>query len=336
MKLLFVKGNEGLIANMDGKFYFPNRKSEIKEEGFYECEVTIDKEKYLFVKGKKLNTNMPDDEYLKDKFKYLIQDQYASRRIAAFYIKTIGNDIALFIPYQSMEYIGYINDDNVFEQVCVCKDVENNRDIYKPTKFKNHSDYDFLKAKSMLSNLEMIDEDKIKISIAAVISMITNFLRSTMKNIKIYNNKIIAIEYCTSHSIHAYTIRHYYAIRTDANNNIITSLDDSISEILNDASSFEISPSDIISWMCENHIGVGGVSNIMKKNISIMGTTIDVLYFNGRGILNGISEKDKEIVDKSFLELEAFKKKIGKNITKSNIHELQKLSAKNILGLGGY
>ena len=43
MRLLFVKGDKGLVANRDGLFYFPDRNSSIASEGLYNCTVTIDK-----------------------------------------------------------------------------------------------------------------------------------------------------------------------------------------------------------------------------------------------------------------------------------------------------
>lgn len=49
MRLLFVKGDKGLVANRDGLFYFPDRNSSIASEGLYNCTVTIDKGNYAFV-----------------------------------------------------------------------------------------------------------------------------------------------------------------------------------------------------------------------------------------------------------------------------------------------
>ena len=49
MRLLFVKGDKGLVANRDGLFYFPDRNSSIVSEGLYNCTVTIDKGNYAFV-----------------------------------------------------------------------------------------------------------------------------------------------------------------------------------------------------------------------------------------------------------------------------------------------
>ena len=46
-----------------------------------------------------------------------------------------------------------------------------------------------------------------------------------------------------------------------------------------------------------------------------------------------IREEDKAVITKSFDELEAYKKKIGKCISKSMLQEFSKFSPKNILGL---
>lgn len=46
-----------------------------------------------------------------------------------------------------------------------------------------------------------------------------------------------------------------------------------------------------------------------------------------------IREEDKAVITKSFDKLEAYKKKIGKCISKSMLQEFSKFSPKNILGL---
>ena len=73
MKLLFVKGDRGLVANMDGKFYFPDRKSNIKEEGLYDCRVTVEKDKYAFVDGEEIKTDLPSSDQIADSFRTRIK-----------------------------------------------------------------------------------------------------------------------------------------------------------------------------------------------------------------------------------------------------------------------
>lgn len=55
--LLFVKGDRGLFAVAPYRpIYFPDKDSDITEPGLYECEVTLQKEHYAFVKGKRCFT----------------------------------------------------------------------------------------------------------------------------------------------------------------------------------------------------------------------------------------------------------------------------------------
>lgn len=51
MELLFLEGDRGLYAIAPFEHvYFPDRESNIKEPGIYECEITLDKDKYGFVR----------------------------------------------------------------------------------------------------------------------------------------------------------------------------------------------------------------------------------------------------------------------------------------------
>ena len=61
MKLLFVNGDRGLVATLHGKFYFPDRKSNIKEEGLYDCNTTVEKDRYAFVNGILEKTYCPSE-----------------------------------------------------------------------------------------------------------------------------------------------------------------------------------------------------------------------------------------------------------------------------------
>lgn len=63
-----------------------------------------------------------------------------------------------------------------------------------------------------------------------------------------------------------------------------------------------------------------------------MNNDITVLCINTRSIMK-VTDEDKRIVDESFAELEEMKKKLAKNISRSNISELSKLSPRNILNL---
>ena len=101
MKLLFVKSNNKLIAMCNGKFYFPDTRGNIKEEGVYECNVSIDKESYAFVTGTKIETITPNENIIKRYF-------YESIPVIT---KNIGKDIILFIKENNMMNVMYANCD---------------------------------------------------------------------------------------------------------------------------------------------------------------------------------------------------------------------------------
>ena len=109
MKLLFIEGNKGLVANYNGKFCFPDRKSNIKEAGLYECEVTKDKESYSFVKGNKVNTCVPTQEFVNNLFvrAYVAEDYFNS--IEAFHIKEVGTSIVIILTKTTCSEFGYFN-----------------------------------------------------------------------------------------------------------------------------------------------------------------------------------------------------------------------------------
>lgn len=71
----------------------------------------------------------------------------------------------------------------------------------------------------------------------------------------------------------------------------------------------------------EHHVPVLGDTNIVVKCLDANALFVD------------IREEDKAVITKSFDKLEAYKKKIGKCISKSMLQEFSKFSPKNILGL---
>lgn len=110
MKLLFVKGDRGLFAVAPYKpIYFPARDSDITEPGLYECEVTLQKEHYGFVKGKRYCTQSNSEKTC-----YTIRKQRdESELMGTFSIPSefiqykIDNNTTVYVDqYKNMWFIG--------------------------------------------------------------------------------------------------------------------------------------------------------------------------------------------------------------------------------------
>lgn len=110
MKLLFVKGDRGLFAVAPYKpIYFPARDSDITEPGLYECEVTLQKEHYAFVKGKRYCTQSNSEKTC-----YTIRKQRdESELMGTFSIPSefiqykIDNNTTVYVDqYKNMWFIG--------------------------------------------------------------------------------------------------------------------------------------------------------------------------------------------------------------------------------------
>ena len=93
MQLLFIKGDRGLVANHNGTFYFPNKTSNIKTEGLYDCSIITNKANYAFVDGHPIKTHLPTVTYLK---KLLTENNLSVDDESQLHVKHIGQSI--FIP----------------------------------------------------------------------------------------------------------------------------------------------------------------------------------------------------------------------------------------------
>ena len=110
MKLLFVKGDRGLFAVAPYEpIYFPARDSDITEPGLYECEVTLQKEHYAFVKGKRYYTQSNSEKTC-----YTIRKQRDESELTGtfsipseFIQYKIDNNTTVYVDqYKNMWFIG--------------------------------------------------------------------------------------------------------------------------------------------------------------------------------------------------------------------------------------
>lgn len=75
------------------------------------------------------------------------------------------------------------------------------------------------------------------------------------------------------------------------------------------------------------------LSAALLEQVSTWWIKTAAMYHSPEKHINNIREEDKAVITKSFDKLEAYKKKIGKCISKSMLQEFSKFSPKNILGL---
>lgn len=104
----------------------------------------------------------------------------------------------------------------------------------------------------------------------------------------------------------------------------------------------KISIKNIDEFCIKNHIAMhymrdeqedSELKPVFENKIRFMNTNIVVKCLDANALFVDIREEDKAVITKSFDELEAYKKKIGKCISKSMLQEFSKFSPKNILGL---
>lgn len=104
----------------------------------------------------------------------------------------------------------------------------------------------------------------------------------------------------------------------------------------------KISVKEIDEFCIKNHIAMHYMRDeqedpelkpVFENKIRFMNTNIVVKCLDANALFVDIREEDKAVITKSFDKLEAYKKKIGKCISKSMLQEFSKFSPKNILGL---
>ena len=334
MKLLFVKGNKGLAANHNGKFYFPNRDSNIKE-GLYECEIALDKGKYAFVTGVPVATQMPTAEVLTS---IVVDSDGALTKVFKLDVRKIGKSLVLYIQRNwHMFDLGYVNEFGQLEKFesyfynerrssAVC-------DLYDPA-FSEEMCLDNEAIKlQIISRIACKMDDVLALEVAAVAKS-RQGLYANISSIKVIQNKYVVItteifSYCTSIA---------YMYNADAKN--VVEIDESITnELMNDEDVKEIDLKQLDEFFIKNHLA----SHYLKKpsdegivfevKAKFMGDAISIKCLDANILLRNIDESAKKEVKHSFKDFELFRKKAGKYVSKNNLEEFSKLSTRNILGL---
>jgi hypothetical protein len=333
MLLLFVKGEKGLTAIKAGKFHFPDRNSNIKEEGLYECEVTVEKEKYAFVKGNLIETYMPSEHIIQEKLNLILSDK-AFMKINAYEVKKIGLSIIGFIASDDIIKITYYNENGAeckyTSYVDTYRKDHNVSKLYNKMKFVNADGYDVLEKKAIMNAAKVLSGNELlSVATAAIIRHIGHAVEK-LNVFKLINDKFIIIET----EWHHMKTKSIYIYNIDCG---IIKLPLSIyfEDEIESESERNIDIGEIKQYMIENHIGSESYNHepTYVKNISFMGAELNIECINGRVLLENISEEEKDRVAESFELYESFRKRLGKHISRSMVSEFSKLAPSNIWGI---
>ena len=335
MILLFVKGNKGLAANYNGKFYFPSRDSDIKE-GLYECEIALDKGKYAFVTGVPVATQMPTTEVLTS----IVADSDGKlNKVFKLDVRKIGKSLVLYIQRnRHMFDLGYVNESGKLEKFdfytwnerrpsAVC-------DLYNPA---------FSEAEMCMDNetiqLQIISQIACEMDDALALEVVAvaknrQGLYSNISSIKVIQNKYVVVtteifSYCTSIA---------YIYNADAKD--VVEIDESITNELMKAEDIkEIDLKQLDEFFIKNHLALHCLKMpsdegvVFEVKAKFMGDAISIKCLDANILLRNIDESAKKEVKNSFKDFELFRKKAGKYVSKNNLEEFSKLSTRNILGL---
>ena len=329
MKLLFRNNEKGLAAIKDGKWYFPDKRSDIDCEGVWDCEVSKDKEKYAFVTGHKVN--VPDYRLAKDHIVNLLLLE-RKKEWYSYYVKVarMGEDDLFFESDENRIRIGYYAGDDFVEVASYGLHHHNMRQFYKI----DHTlkGWDKFYKEVFLESLSFLD-DPLKI-VAAAIGYNRGFaFSSQITEINIYGNKVIEI---TTDGFSAYECTRVYGYDTEMCDVFTVDISADTYKCLKKES---VDLKSLRDWMSAHHVSLkSGTAEkgLIRREIFCMGCDFDVLCVDSFGLLKTIdtlTEEQKNEIESSFANLHDFRAKVAKNISSKNIGEFRKISDVNILGL---
>lgn len=335
MRLLFVKGDKGLVANRDGLFYFPDRNSSIVSEGLYNCTVTIDKGNYAFVTGNLVDTKEPSVEYVSTMLcRELFETKmFSYERIDSFKVKKIGCSYIIFVTDAMYTQIKYMDQNNDVKPLMMYSDERrhyNMRKLYDASQFPDADDYDSLKSSALQHAAKALDaEMQKKVAGVALVKEMTS-VRYKLKRFTIIDSLFIMIEteYYGSfnyESIYVYN-EEYGVVKIRYTQEMLGNL--------KQLPSTAIDVTAVGDYLLENHLGRAmGEEPTYVKEVIFMGNTIKVICLNGALLLDDINKEDQKKAAASFAELEAYRKKVSKKLSRSALSELKELSPKQVLNL---
>ena len=339
MKLLFVKEKKGLAANHNGKFYFPDRNGCIKATGLYDCKITIDKDKFAFVDGKPIKTQAASIEIICSLLNLDMSSVGLENR-ETINVFNVNNVDVLFVKNSIATHLMYINDKEQIESITSfstnSKSSYNVRQLYSPGE----------NIKRIISNID-IKNYLVKNGAETLSDLMLLKAATTVKSKQGKYHHIIDMSLVDSKFIVVHTeywdvnLTRIYAY--DKKQNSLIDVDGEIFDAVADKKNCKkISIKNIDEFCIKNHIAMhymrdeqedSELKPVFENKIRFMNTNIVVKCLDANALFVDIREEDKAVITKSFDELEAYKKKIGKCISKSMLQEFSKFSPKNILGL---
>lgn len=339
MKLLFVKGKKGLAANHNGKFYFPDRNGCIKATGLYDCKITIDKDKFAFVDGKPIKTQAASIEIICSLLNLDMSSVGLENR-ETINVFNVNNVDVLFVKNSIATHLMYINDKKQIESITSFstnpKSSYNVRQLYSPEE----------NMKRIISNMD-IKNYLVKNGAETLSDLMLLKAATIVKSKQGKYHHIIDMSLVDSKFIVVHT--EYWDVNLtgiyvyDKKQNALIDVDEKIFDAVADKKNCKkISIKNIDEFCIKNHIAMhymrdeqedSELKPVFENKIRFMNTNIVVKCLDANALFVDIREEDKAVITKSFDELEAYKKKIGKCISKSMLQEFSKFSPKNILGL---
>ena len=339
MKLLFVKGDRGLVANFNGKFCFPDKKSNIKEEGFYDCEFTHESSNYNFVSGTKIETKSVTNEFIE----YLATRQYLAKdffdSILDFKIFKLGTDNLVALSKKVNSEYGYFDGESFVSVFTVFNNdskLNYHKSIYDVSNFEKIEDLDRLKIDALYNILETItDDNMLELVSKCYCSEDLTLTLSNVNSVKIVDNKFVSIEVCTG----SFISKSVYGISKDygvvcVSNSFLYNVPfkefkgkDVDLKVLND-------------YCIEKCIGRKSSKSRRVENTPLLRYeaqvgiyTVSVVYFDGSLYSIEAVRKYGDEVYKSVKGFKDFGRKIGSSFNRNNASMLSKVTMKTALGL---
>ena len=338
MKLLFVKGKRGLAANHNGKFYFPDRNGCIKTTGLYDCKITIDKDKFAFVDGKLIKTQATSIETICSLLNLSMSSVSPENR-ETINVFNVNNVDVLFVKNSIATHLMYINDKEQIESITSfstnSKSSYNMRQLYSPENMKR-----------TISNLDiknyLVKNSAETLSDLMLLKAATIVKSKQGKYFHVIDMSLVDSKFIVVHAEYwDVNLTRIYAY--DKKQNSLIDVDEEIFDAVADKKNCKkISVKEIDEFCIKNHIAMHYMRDeqenpelkpVFENKIRFMNTNIVVKCLDANALFVDIREEDRAVITKSFDELEAYKKKIGKCISKSMLQEFSKFSPKNILGL---
>lgn len=327
--LVLIEGEKGLFASDGRKPYFPHRTFSSATVGIVsKVAVEYDKGNYAFISGSMVETlPIEQDDIL----------SFVNERNLQSYVTQINH--------------GVLRDSNV--QLCViyCEDeLKTTYILFKTSKGLqiltelNSDSEKFLRYNynNVVSHLRDADTGRI-IGGTNLSDMVLTIRLRGAENITTEQAFILCVNnywQFGDNDAEVYDDRYvkthdklYYFINGELRS---ISAYSCIAKAVIDLSTFKykITEKEVTDYMVENNIGYGSGfdGHILERHISVFNEDICVKLFNSRHFKMEFLKEESAVntVQESVKELESFRKKIGKQCSKSMISELQKLSLRNI------